>query len=58
MEDEAYQKALKWTQAQVDQTAQVLSENLDQVVERLIESNLIKGSYRDETIKRIRALWS
>lgn len=58
VEDEAYQKALKWTQAQVDQTARVLSENLDKVVERLAESNLIKGSYRDETIQRVRALWS
>ncbi|HIB63569.1 MAG TPA: hypothetical protein EYO33_00205 [Phycisphaerales bacterium] len=58
VEDEAYQKAFQWTQTQVDQTARVLSENLNKVVERLAESNLIKGSYKDETIRRIQELWS
>lgn len=57
VKDERYEEALKWTQEQVDATAHCLVENLEQLIERLRASNLLKGSYADEMVVRIRQLW-
>lgn len=57
VQNAAYEKALEWAQAQVDATAQCLSDNLALVTERLEQSNLTKSSYLDETLGRIRSYW-
>ncbi len=55
--NEEYERAFTWAQDRVDRTAQCLRENLDEVTIRLERSSLIKRSYTEETLKKIRGLW-
>ena len=57
VEDESFREALAWSQRQVDATSKCLANNLDRVIERLRCSNLVKGSYLDETVKKIESFW-
>jgi len=57
VQNSAYRNALEWAQEQVDATAQCLSDNLPLLTERLEQSNLLKSSYRDETLARIQSYW-
>lgn len=57
VEDESFQEALSWSQKRVNATANCLANNLDKVIDRLRSSNLVKGSYLDETIKKIEGFW-
>lgn len=58
VQDKAYQEAYDWTCEQVRATADCLHQNLDAILEQIAESNLIKKSYVDETIRKVRGYWS
>jgi hypothetical protein len=55
--DKAYHEAIEWALPCVAETADTLAENLDTVIERLGCSTLIKKSYVEETIAKIRSYW-
>lgn len=55
--DDNYNEAISWVQEQADATCRVLSEHLDQVIERVQDSRLLKPSYQDDTIAKIRSYW-
>ena len=57
VEDQAYEAAVRWAQERVVATADCLCKNLGQVLERIDSSNLLKKSYRQETLERLRQRW-
>ena len=58
VENDDYTKALKWTLDQVKATQDCLANNLEKVIERVQDSNLLKKSYVDETLARMKTLWA
>ena len=59
VQDKVYEEAMAWTAKQIDATAARLSEYLEEVIDRVCKSRLLKANYyADEVAARMRQMWS
>lgn len=57
--DKVYEEAMAWTAKHIEATAARLSAHLEEVIDRVCGSRLLKANYyADEVVARMRQMWA